>query len=398
MSNVWKNYLNLIEKAAKDLELTESQKNELIEPDRIIEVEVPLDDKTYNGFRVQFNGSRGPYKGGLRFHPQVNLDEVKALSGWMAIKTAVVDIPMGGGKGGIEVNPKKLSERELEDLSRNFVKKIYKDIGPDKDVPAPDVGTNSKIIDWMVDEYEKMIGKKAPASFTSKSIESGGSEGRTEATGQGGAYVLEALAEKMGLQGASIAVQGFGNVGSYFALAAEELGFKVVAVSDSGGGYYIKEGVNVKEMKKRKDEGLSVKEAGVKIHEKGEEITNEDLLTLDVDVIVPAALENVITVRNANNIKAKVVIELANGPTTPEADIILNKKGVVVVPDVLANTGGVTVSYFEWLQNKKHEKWTKEKVFDRMEKKIKTAFEEVWNSGGGSLRDRAYRLAIRRLT
>ena len=397
MSNVWENYLNLIRKATKDLDLSDDQKRNLIEPDRILEVEVPLGSKKYHGFRVQFNGSRGPYKGGLRFHPQVDLDEVKALSGWMAIKTAVVDIPMGGAKGGIEIDPKKLSESELEELSRNFVKKIYKDIGPDKDVPAPDVGTNSKIIDWMVDEYEKMTGEKAPASFTSKSIGNGGSEGRTEATGQGGAYVLEALAEKIDLKDATVAVQGFGNVGSHFALAAERLGFKVVAVSDSGGGYYFEEGLNVEKMKEEKDGGISVIEAGKNIHKKGRSITNEQLLTLNVDIVVPAALENVITAENAKDVKAKVVIELANGPTAPEADEILNNRNVVVVPDVLANAGGVTVSYFEWLQNKRQEKWTKEEVLERLKEKMRLSFEEVWNKKNGSLRDTAYKLAIERL-
>ena len=397
MSNVWENYLNLIRKATQDLDLTEDQKRGLIEPDRILEVEVPLGDKKYHGFRVQFNGSRGPYKGGLRFHPQVDLDEVKALSGWMAIKTALVDIPMGGGKGGIEIDPKKLSEDELEELSRNFIGEIYKDIGPEKDVPAPDVGTNSKIIDWMVDEYEKRVGKKAPASFTSKSIENGGSEGRTEATGQGGAYALKALAEKIDLEGATVAVQGFGNVGSQFALAAEKLGFKIVAISDSGGGYYLEEGLNIEKMKREKDGGTSVIEAGKKIHKKGRSITNEELLTLNADIIVPAALENVITAENAKDVKAKVVIELANGPTTPEADEILSDKDVVVVPDVLANAGGVTVSYFEWLQNKKGEKWTKAEVFEKLEEKLTTAFEEIWSKNEDGLREAAYKLAIERL-
>jgi glutamate dehydrogenase/leucine dehydrogenase len=399
MNNAWENYLNLIEKSTEKLELTKKQKKDLTEPDKIIEVEVPLGEKKYHGFRVQFNNKRGPYKGGLRFHPQVDLNEVKALSGWMAIKTALVDIPMGGAKGGIEFNPKELSESELEELSRNFVKEIYTQIGPEKDVPAPDVGTNSKIIDWMVDEYEKQIGKKAPAAFTAKSIKNGGSQGRTEATGQGGAYVLEALAKKINLERKTIAVQGFGNVGSQFALAAEKLGFKVVAVSDSSGGYYLEEGLDVKKIKKCKDQGSSVVKCGKKIYEKGKEITNQELLLLDVDVLAPAALENVINQENAKDIKAQVIIELANGPTTPEAADILQDMDIVVVPDVLANAGGVTVSYFEWLQNRKGEKWTKKQVFEKLEEKMKDAFESIWEvkDKSESIRDVAYMEAIKKL-
>ncbi len=397
MSNVWENYLNLVEKTADNLNLTDSQKEELIVPDRILEVEVPLGDKKYHGFRVQFNNSRGPYKGGLRFHPQVDLDEVKALSGWMTIKTALVDIPLGGGKGGVEVDPKKLTEGELEELSRSFVRKIYKDIGPDKDVPAPDVGTNAKIIDWMLDEYEKQAGRTSPAAFTSKSIENGGSEGRTEATGQGGAYVLEALSEKIDLKNASVAVQGFGNVGSHFALAAERLGFNVVAVSDSSGAYYFKGGLNISKMKKAKESGMSVVEAGKKLHKEGEQVSSSQFLALDVDVLAPAALENVITVDNAKDIRARVIIELANGPTTPDADNILKEMDVTVVPDILANSGGVIVSYFEWLQNKKEEKWSKSRVLKNLERKIKTSFSEVWENNSNNLRGSSYEIAVKRL-
>lgn len=396
MNKTWQNYLKLIDRAAQKSNLTDKQKRDLIEPDRILEFEVPLGDKKYRGFRVQFNGTRGPYKGGLRFHPQVDLDEVKALSGWMTIKTAVVDIPMGGGKGGIEVDPKKLTKKELEELSRNFVREIYKHIGPDKDVPAPDVGTNSQIIDWMVDEYEKLTGKKAPASFTAKSIENGGSKGRLEATGQGGSYVLEALAKKIDLKEGTVAVQGFGNVGAQFALAAKKLGFKIVAVSDSSGGYYFKDGLDIAKIKRRKDKGVSVIEAAKKIHEGGREITNDDLLTLNVDVLVPAALENVITADNAEEIKAKAIIELANGPTTAKADQILKEKSLIV-PDVLANAGGVTVSYFEWVQNKKGESWSKKEVFEKLEEKMKKSFEEVWVRKENGLRDAAYALAMERL-
>jgi len=399
MTNPWKNYLDTIEKTSQRLNLSNSEKEELTKPDQILKFKVPLKDKKYEGFRVQFNNARGPYKGGLRFHPEVNLNEVKALSAWMSLKTALVDIPMGGAKGGIKINPKNLSEEELEQLSRNFVNEIYEDIGPDKDVPAPDVGTNSKIMDWMLNEYEKLAKKEAPATFTAKSISNGGSKGRTEATGQGGAYILEALAKKLNLkENSTIAVQGFGNVGSEFALAASKLGFKIVAVSDSQGAYYLKEGLDIKEMKECKEEGKSVIECAEEEYDKGKEISNEDLLNLDVDILVPAALENVITKVNANKIRAKVIIELANGPTTPEADEILEKKDIIVVPDILANAGGVTVSYFEWIQNKNREEWSKEKVFDRLERRLKPAFEETWKRAkDSSLRKAAYDIAAIRI-
>ncbi|MEF8847267.1 MAG: Glu/Leu/Phe/Val dehydrogenase [Candidatus Paceibacterota bacterium] len=397
MTNPWENYLNVVEEVSQKLDLSSDEKEELTEPDNILEFEVPLNDKKYKGYRVQFNNARGPYKGGLRFHPEVNLDEVKALSAWMALKTAVVDVPLGGAKGGIEVNPKELSEQELEELSRNFVKEVYEDIGPEKDVPAPDVGTNSKIMDWMVDEYESLVGEDAPATFTAKTLDNGGSEGRTEATGQGGAYILEALAEKKNLENATIAVQGFGNVGAEFALSASQFN-KVVAVSDSQGAYYLKEGLDVSELKECKAKGNSVVECAQEKYDQGKEISNEELLELNVDVLVPAALENVITEDNADQIKAKVVIELANGPTTPEADEILEEKDITVVPDILANAGGVTVSYFEWLQNREGESWSKEKVLDRLERRLKPAFEEVWKRAeGGSLRKAAYEIAIIRI-
>jgi len=396
MNNPWKNYLNAVEEVANQLDLSSAQKEELTEPDNVLEFDVPLNGKSYKGYRVQFNNARGPYKGGLRFHPEVNLDEVKALSAWMTLKTAVVDIPLGGAKGGIEVNPKELSDEEKEELSRNFVKEVYEDIGPEKDVPAPDVGTNSKIMDWMLDEYENLVGKEAPATFTAKTLGNGGSEGRTEATGQGGAYILEALADKIGLKEATVAVQGFGNVGAEFALSASQFN-KVVAVSDSQGGYYLEDGLDVAELKKCKAKGNSVQECAREKYEEGREISNEELLELDVDVLVPAALENVITEDNAADIKADAIIELANGPTTPEADEIMGED-VIVVPDILANAGGVTVSYFEWLQNREGESWSKDKVLDRLERRMKPAFEEVWKrADGGSLRKAAYEIAIIRI-
>lgn len=402
MNNPWQNYLKTVKLTAKKLDLNEKEKKELTEPDQILNFEVPLGGKSYPAFRVQFNNSRGPYKGGLRFHPEVNLAEVKALSAWMTIKTAVVDIPFGGGKGGVEINPKELSDPEKEELSRNFVKEIYQEIGPEKDVPAPDVGTNSQIMDWMLDEYEKQTGNKAPATFTAKSLENGGSKGRVGATGKGGAYVLEALAKKLNLepQKTTVAVQGYGNVGSGFAIAASGLGFKVVAASDSSGGYLVKDGFDASKMCGCKMEKGSFKKCGEKLYPEGEKLTNEKLLELDVDVLVPAALENVITEKNADNLNAPIIIELANGPTTPGADKILKEKDIAIVPDILANAGGVTVSYFEWLQNRKKESWSKEEVFERLKEKMNSAFEKVWDRAqreSSTLRQAAYEIAVKRI-
>lgn len=398
MENPWKNYLNIIEESAKRLDLSKKEKEKLVSPDTVLEVEIPFKGKTLKGYRVQFDNRRGPYKGGLRFHPQVDLDEVKALSAWMAIKTALVDVPFGGGKGGVEVDPKKISPKEREEVARKFVAGIYDQIGPETDVPAPDVGTDSELIDIMVDEYEKRTGKKAPASFTGKSIEKGGSKGRTEATGQGGAYVLHSLSEKVNLKEAKVAIQGFGNVGYHFARSVYEMGYKVVAVSDSSGGYYFQEGIDPKKIHDCKKKGSTVSKCGKKIYPKGEEITNEELLKLDVDILAPAALENVITEKNAKNIRADYILELANGPTTPDADRILAKKGAVVVPDILANAGGVVVSYFEWLQNKNNERWDEGQVLEKLKDKMKVAFDDLWSiSDDLTLRERAYDLAIKRL-
>ena len=426
MNDPFKNYLTQIEKADQVLKLDSAVKEQLKTPQNIIDVDFPVkmdngETKSFRGFRVQFNNARGPYKGGIRFHPQVNLAEVKALSAWMAIKCAVANVPFGGGKGGVIVDPKKLSERELESLSRAYIKAIYKDIGPDLDVPAPDVNTNPQIMAWMVDEYIKLKTKsekvktttknskltdKLKATFTGKPVDMGGSEGRTEATGQGGFYVLEELARKLNLkpEKTTIAIQGFGNVGYYFTLLAKQAGFKVIAVSDSKGAIFVPKGLDPAATLKCKKESGQV--AGcycvgsVCDLSYGQSISNEELLELEVDVLVPAALENVITKDNVNEIKAKVIIEMANGPVTPEADKILQKRGVVSMPDVLANSGGVTVSYFEWLQNKKEERWPKEKVNKRLQKVITQAFDDIWDESQKrkiALRDAAYILAIKRI-
>lgn len=404
MNNPFENYLVQLKKVGEFPQLEVPQK--------VIEVNFPVkmdtkEVKIFQGFRVQFNNALGPYKGGIRFHPQVDLSEVKALSAWMTIKCAVADIPFGGGKGGVIVDPKKLSVGELERLSRAYIQAIYQNIGSEVDVPAPDVGTNSQILGWMLDQYRKMSNGNPPvadqtsnvlATFTGKPLEMGGSEGRMEATGQGGVFVLTSLAQKLKVENSKlkIAVQGFGNVGYNFARLAQKIGFKVVAVSDSRGGALMEDGEwKMEEVLEHKEKtGSVVNFPGSK------PITNDQLLITDCDVLAPAALENVIDAKNAQDVKARVIVEMANGPVTPEADKILEKRGIISVPDVLANSGGVIVSYFEWLQNKKDEHWGKEAVFAKLKEKITKAFEDVWSESENrqiSLRSAAYALAVSRI-
>lgn len=374
----------------------------LMEPDRYTEVSIPvrMDDgsqKIFTGFRSQHNNARGPYKGGIRYHQQVNLDEVKALSFWMSFKNAVVNVPFGGGKGGIIVNPKELSEGELERLSRGYIQKMYRLFGPEFDVPAPDVNTNGQIMGWFLDEYEKLTGTKAPATFTGKNIEDGGSEGRTEATGYGGGYVIrEAVKAGIIPEGKqTIAIQGFGNVATYLAESVASLGFTIVALSDSKGGVYNAEGIDVAAAEKHKKETGALKDLPGT-----QNITNEELLELDVAVLVPAALENVLTADNANNIKAHLVLEMANGPTTPEADQIFHDKNIAVIPDILANSGGVGTSYFEWYQNMHNEKWSKEDVLKKLDEYMVKAFADVVakkNDHNTTYRNAAYIVAANRI-
>lgn len=343
----------------------------LMRPQRIHEVAIPvrMDDgriKNFRGYRVQYNNARGPYKGGIRFHPDVDLAEVKALAFWMAIKCAVVDIPYGGAKGGVEVNPKDLSERELQELSREYVRALYLEIGPKIDIPAPDIYTNEQIMGWMMDQYSRLKGYTYLGAFTGKPVDIGGITARATATARGGFYLLEKIAQELNRdpQELRIAVQGFGNAGSVFAQLAHDAGYKVVGLSDSQGAIMARNGkvidpavVMDRKRKKGVVDGMYCKGSvcDKKNFDKG---TNEQLLTMPCDILVPAAIENQITRKNAKKIKAKHVIELANGPTTPEADLILSERGVIVVPDVLANAGGVIVSYFEWLQNMQNTAWT----------------------------------------
>ncbi|MDP4010142.1 MAG: Glu/Leu/Phe/Val dehydrogenase [Candidatus Shapirobacteria bacterium] len=391
-----------LESAAKFLGLSREIIDQLSQPQRIVKVNFPvlMDDgniKIFVGFRSQHNNARGPYKGGLRFSLQVTESEVKALSAWMTWKCAVAGIPFGGGKGGVVVDTKQLSITELERLSRAYIKAIYDVIGPNKDVPAPDMYTTPEIMAWMVDEYSKLVGEYTPAVITGKPIDKGGSEGRTEATGQGGVYVLEQLSQKANLvpQNTSVAIQGSGNVGYYFAVLAQQLGYKIVAISDSTLALYNPDGVDVNAaMEHKKQSGSFVGFTGAS------QITNDQLLELNVDVLVPAAVENVINEVNAGNIKAKYIIEMANGPVTPEADKILSQRNIISIPDILSNSGGVTVSYFEWQQNKDNQKWTKEEVLNKLKPIMVNAFEEAWaamGKYGTDMRTATYVLAVKKV-
>lgn len=399
--NPFQTALKQLEQAAVALKLSPDVLGVLKRPDRILSVSLPIkmDDgqlKVFEGYRVQFNNARGPYKGGLRFHPQVNMDEVKALSLWMAIKNAVVNVPYGGGKGGITVDPKKLSPSELEKLSRKFIDQIYKDIGPEVDVPAPDVNTTPQIMGWMVDEYSKLVGKFTPAVITGKPLSLGGSQGREEATGFGGVEILKAAAKNFKLKkGATVAIQGFGNVGKFFAELARQAGFKVVAVSDSKGGIYSPKGLDISKAAEWKKEKGALSGFPGTI-----DVSNEKLLELPIEVLVPAALENQLHKGNARKIKAKLIIEMANGPTTPEADAIFFRRRITVVPDVLSNSGGVATSYLEWVQNLSGNYWTKAEVLKKLAKFMDSAWHDVLASQkqyGVDLRTAAFILAVRRI-
>ena len=415
--NPWKRARSQLLKSGKRFSFDPSFIQQILEPNKIIHISLPLvrengQIEIFQGYRVQHDNTLGPYKGGLRFHPEVSMDEVKALSFWMTMKNAVVNVPFGGGKGGITVDPKKLSEIELERLTRLFTHHLSSNIGPHHDVPAPDVNTNPKIMSWIVDEYSKIVGTHSPAVVTGKPVELGGSQGRTEATGLGGVFVLLKILElqKKNPQNMTVAVQGFGNVGRYATHFLQEKGFKVVAVSDSKGGVYMPSGIaDCAVMGQCKVERGSVSECFCVGEDcsldnikklKGKKITSEELLELPVDILIPSALENVITEKNADKIKAKYILELANGPTTTKADKILNKNEKIVIPDILANAGGVTTSYFEWYQNIYNEVWTKKKVISKLKEIMDKATEEVYSLSKDhklSLRDGAYLLALRRL-
>jgi glutamate dehydrogenase/leucine dehydrogenase len=368
----------LIRETGKKIGLSDKQIEELINTDAEHNFEIELSDgNKYQAYRVQHSNKRGPYKGGIRYHPQVNYDEVRALATLMSFKTAVAGIPMGGGKGGISVDPKQLSKGGLEELSRKYVQGLKEHIGPDKDVPAPDVNTNAEIIDWMVDEYEKISGDTTKASFTGKSIRNGGSLGRDAATGRGGVIVLREILNKLSIsKGITIAVQGWGNVGSFFALVAgsDQPDWKLVAATDSSGGIYAQDGLSAKNLDGFKKGGGKLAEFNA-----GKTITNDELIGLDVDVLVLAALEDAVNNENVEQVKAKIVLELGNGPVSYEAYEELSAKNVQVVPDILANSGGVIVSYLEWYQNKHGEQWSEAKVNKELERYLVEATDRVYN-------------------
>ena len=393
-----------IERAGKKLNLDKGLLDILKHPKRELSVNFPvkMDDgsvKVFTGYRVQYNDARGPFKGGIRYHWNVSLDEVRALSCWMTWKCAVMGIPYGGAKGGVICNPKEMSKSELERMTRRYAAEISLIIGPEKDIPAPDVYTDSQTMAWIMDTYSMNKGFAVPGVVTGKPIAIGGSLGRDEATSRGLMYATREACKKlkMNVKGATVAVQGYGNVGyNYARLMDAELGAKIVAVSDSKGGIYSEKGLDPKDVMAFKDKsGSVVGYPGTK------KITNEELLELEVDIVAPCALENVITSENAPRIKAKVSAEGANGPCTPDADDILHKRGITVVPDILANGGGVTVSYFEWVQDLANFFWTKPEVDSKLEGVMTRAFEAVWdmhNDKKVDMRQAAYMVAINRVT
>lgn len=387
--------IHFLEKIATLAGLSKKEIKALETPDKILKAELTVNGKKYPAYRVQFNNARGPYKGGIRYHPEVSEDEVKSLAFWMTIKTAVTDLPFGGGKGGVKVDPKKLSRKELEELSRAYIRAFYKNLGPDTDIPAPDVYTTPEIMGWMLDEFQKLTGKKAPAFITGKPLELGGSKVRDIATALGGVYVLEEAVKKTGVKEKKVAIQGFGNAGMNMAQLLVERGYSIVAVSDSKGGIYDQKGLDIAEVIKIKEaKGTVVKYA------QATKISNEDLLQCNCSILIPSALSGVITAKNAGRIKAKIVLELANGPTTPEADQILSSRKVLVLPDILANAGGVTVSYFEWMQNKKKETWSEQEVKKKLQEKMISAFQQIWtefSDGKKSFRTAAYVLALKKI-
>lgn len=410
------NTLDLIEKASRLMKLDPDVKAILSNPNRIIEVSLPvrMDDgamKVFRGFRVQHNDLAGPYKGGIRYHQNVDMEEVKALATLMTFKCAVVGLPLGGGKGGVIVNPKELSPGELERLTRKYAQSIAPFIGPEVDVPAPDVNTDGQIMAWIADEYSKVTGKNALGVVTGKPLPVGGSLGREKATARGGFYVLEEVMKEKKLDPSktTVVIQGFGNAGANAARIMDEAGFKIIAASDSKGGIHCKDGIQAIKAIKCKMEKGSIHECtiggSVDYHvSKGatcERVTNDDLLEMECDILVLSALENQVNEKNAKNIKAKIILELANGPVSPSADEILEKNGVMVIPDILANAGGVTVSYFELVQNQMNYYWTKEEIQERL-KGIMTngliRVREIQNQYKCSLRMGAFITAFLRLS
>ncbi|GEN52796.1 Glu/Leu/Phe/Val family dehydrogenase [Halobacillus faecis] len=393
----------LLKESVETLGLHENIYHLLKKPMRVFEVSIPvrMDDgriENYTGYRSQHMDILGPTKGGIRFHPDVNLDEVKALSIWMSLKAAIIDLPFGGGKGGIIVDPEQLSERELEQLSRNYIKKITPIIGPQKDIPAPDVNTSPKVMGWMIDEFDQLRGYNIPGMLTGKPVVLGGSLGRLQATGRGVVFTIREACKVLGIEmgEATAAIQGFGNVGSMTAKFLHELGVKIVAVTDAKGGIYKEGGLDIPDLLAYTNGGDHYASS----YEKAEPITNEKMFSLPVDILIPAAVENQITEETAPTIQAKIIAEAANGPTTPAGDQILEEKGIFVIPDILCNAGGVTVSYFEWVQNNMNYYWKVDEVNKQLEEKMLSGFEkviEMKEEKGCRMRDAAYMVGIKHL-
>lgn len=378
--NAYERFLSTVDAVADRVRIDRAVLEQVKVPERMHIVSIPLvrDDgrfELYTGYRVEHSSARGPYKGGIRYHPQVTLDEVKALAAWMSIKTAVVDIPMGGGKGGITVDPRTLSQAELERLTRAFTERIHRDIGPLVDVPAPDVNTTPQMMDWIADEYRRLTGTDAPAVVTGKTLAHGGSEGRDTATAMGGFFVLGAALHEAGeaIAGKRVAIQGFGNAGANMALLLDDAGALIVAASDSTAAVVSDLGLPVRELVRFKAEGGRF----VDLDASFQRIEPAAVLTQAVDILVPAALEGQITEATAAAIPARYIVELANGPTTPEGDAILEREGVLVLPDIMANAGGVAVSYFEWEQDLNGEHWTREEVNTRLAEVMRRAYRGV---------------------
>jgi glutamate dehydrogenase/leucine dehydrogenase len=403
-TNPFETFQEQVEDAAAVLDVGEGAVERLTRPDRVLEtnITVEMDDgflETFSAFRSQFNDERGPYKGGIRYHPQVNRDEVKALSGWMVYKCAAVNVPFGGGKGGISFNPDEYSESELERITRSYTDAIRPIIGADRDIPAPDVNTGQREMNWIKDTYETLENTIEPGVVTGKAIDSGGSLGRVEATGRSVMLTAREAFDHLGrdIKGATVAVQGYGNAGSVAAKLLEDLGAKIVAVSDSSGAIYNPDGFDTREAKAHKSETGSV----VGFPDASEERTNEELLTMDVDLLVPAALENAIDADLAERAQADMIVEAANGPLTGGADDVFAGRDTLVFPDILANAGGVTVSYFEWVQNRQRFYWTESRVNDELERVIVEAFDELVeafkNHDVDTYREAMYTVALRRV-
>ncbi len=392
---------NLIRQAGKKLGLSRAEIDELIKIDAEHQFEINLDSgKKFQAYRIQHKNRLGPYKGGIRFHPQVNLDEVRALATLMSLKTAAVGLPLGGGKGGVAVHPKDLSRDELEELSRKYVQAIHPHIGSDKDIPAPDVSTSSEVIDWMVDEYEKLTGDKSHAAFTGKSVQRGGSLGREAATGRGGVIALAQLLKHIGKsdQELTFAVQGYGNVGAWFTKVAQTQhpSWQLIAASDSSATIVNKHGLDAKAL-------ADFKEAGQRFsdYKEAQVADGEHIFGLKVDILVLAALEDAVTEKNMKQVKTKYIVEMANGPINEAAQNYLTNQGTIILPDIIANSGGVVVSYVEWLQNKNEERWSEARVNHELEKYILKAVDSVYTlsqQNNVSLKEAAFMLALRRLT